>query len=159
MEAEGEYQLLFVPVRESPYGTLALRTGHLPSGQRVALAFTSEASLLSVLGPCQPWIRLHEQAMREMLQPAAITHIRIDPFLRAVPSAADAAQPQRAQAAAVPSRPSAPKPPHRTPPARSAPLRCAGRAATGAVTTAQYHGTACVPSAAASAHARTRTSP
>jgi hypothetical protein len=37
----------FVPVRVSEAGTLALRTGRLLSGQRVGLAFTSAAALLS----------------------------------------------------------------------------------------------------------------
>jgi hypothetical protein len=32
MEAKGECHLLFVPVRASALGTLALRTGRLPSG-------------------------------------------------------------------------------------------------------------------------------
>ena len=38
-------QTYVVPVRESQAGTLALRTGRLTSGERVGLAFTSEASL------------------------------------------------------------------------------------------------------------------
>ena len=41
----------FVPVRLSSAGTLALRTGRLLCGQRVGLAFTSQAALLSTLGP------------------------------------------------------------------------------------------------------------
>ena len=44
MDAKGDCHLLFVPVRESGSGMLALRTGRLPSGQRVGLAFTSAAS-------------------------------------------------------------------------------------------------------------------
>jgi len=51
MDARGDCHLLFVPVRESGSGVLALRTGRLPSGQRVGLAFTSVTSLLSELGP------------------------------------------------------------------------------------------------------------
>jgi hypothetical protein len=43
-------QTYFVPVRESQAGTLALRTGRLRSGERVGLAFTSEASLLLTMG-------------------------------------------------------------------------------------------------------------
>jgi hypothetical protein len=35
MDAKDECHLLFVPVRESGSGVLALRTGRLPSGQRV----------------------------------------------------------------------------------------------------------------------------
>ena len=46
-------QTFFVPVRASKAGTLALRTGRLPSGERVGLAFTSEASLLLTMGSSQ----------------------------------------------------------------------------------------------------------
>ena len=69
----------FVPVRASQAGPLALLTGRLPSGQRIGLAFTSEASLLSALGPWQRWVRLCEGALRDMLIPLGVDHIRIDP--------------------------------------------------------------------------------
>jgi hypothetical protein len=67
-----------VPVRTSKAGTLALRTGRLLTGERVGLAFTSEASLLLALGPAQQWARLGYPAMREMLAPLGITHVRVD---------------------------------------------------------------------------------
>ena len=102
MDAKGDCHLLFVPVRESGSGMLALRTGRLPSGQRVGLAFTSAASLLAELGPGQPWIRLHEDAMRDMLGPAGIDEIRVDACLSAPPGAAEATGPGRAQAGAMP---------------------------------------------------------
>jgi hypothetical protein len=59
-------QTYFVPVRESQAGTLALRTGRLTSGQRVGLAFTSEASLLLTMGPFQQWVRLAAEPLRDM---------------------------------------------------------------------------------------------
>ena len=68
-----------VPVRESRAGTLALQTGRLISGDRVGLAFTSEASLLMTLGPSQQWIRLAPSALRAMLAPLGVTCIRVDP--------------------------------------------------------------------------------
>jgi hypothetical protein len=68
-----------VPVRKSKAGSLALQTGRLSSGERVGLAFTSEASLLLTLGPSQGWIRLGGQALRDMLVPLGIEHIRVDP--------------------------------------------------------------------------------
>jgi hypothetical protein len=68
-----------VPVRTSKAGTLALRTGRLLTGERVGLAFTSEASLLLAMGPSQQWARLGYPAMRGMLAPLGIKHIRIDP--------------------------------------------------------------------------------
>lgn len=69
----------FVPVRDSQAGTLALRTGRLLSGERVGLAFTSEASLLLTLGPSQHWIRLDADTLLGMLQPLGVRHVRIDP--------------------------------------------------------------------------------
>ena len=70
---------LFVPVHPTQHGTLALRTGRLPSGQRTGLAFSSQASLAAVLGLGQPWTRLSEHALREMLTPLGIEQLRLDP--------------------------------------------------------------------------------
>jgi hypothetical protein len=67
-----------VPVRTCAAGTLALRTGRL-SGERVGLAFTSEASLTRTLGPSQQWIHLAREALADMLEPLGIEHITIDP--------------------------------------------------------------------------------
>ena len=72
-------QTYFVPVRESQAGTLAVRTGRLPSGERVGLAFSSEASLQLTMGPFQQWIRLGTGPLRGMLAPLGIKCIRIDP--------------------------------------------------------------------------------
>jgi hypothetical protein len=72
-------QTYCVPVRESQAGTLALRTGRLTSGERVGLAFTSEASLLLIMGPCQQWIRLAAEPLRDMLAPLGVQCVRIDP--------------------------------------------------------------------------------
>jgi len=68
-----------VPVRTTKAGTLALRTGRLLTGERVGLAFTSEASLLLAMGPSQQWVRLGYGAMRDMLAPLGIKNTRIDP--------------------------------------------------------------------------------
>jgi hypothetical protein len=68
-----------VPVRTCAVGTLALRTGRLGSGERVGLAFTSEASLTRTMGPSQQWIRLAREALTDMLAPLGIEHITIDP--------------------------------------------------------------------------------
>lgn len=126
MDAKGDCHLLFVPVRESALGTLALRTGRLPSGPRVGLAFTSELALLSVLGAGQTWMRLDEDALRDMLAPLGIAQIRVDACLPApvpVPAAAPplpvpAAAPPWPVPAAAPPRPAIPK-------LRRAPYRCA----------------------------------
>jgi hypothetical protein len=71
--------LLFVPVRESKAGTLALRTARLRSGERVGLAFTSEASLLRTMGPSQQWVHLDGQALKDMLAPLGVKQVKIDP--------------------------------------------------------------------------------
>jgi hypothetical protein len=69
----------FVPVRTSKAGTLALQTGRLLTGERIGLAFTSEATLLLTLGPSQQWIRLDADALKDMLAPLAVEHVRVDP--------------------------------------------------------------------------------
>jgi hypothetical protein len=61
---------------------ICLRTGRLASGLPIGLAFTSEASLQSVLGPRQQWTLICEQALLDMLAPLGIYHMRIDPMLR-----------------------------------------------------------------------------
>ena len=71
--------VLLVPVRTSATGTVTPRTGRLLSGERVGLAFTSEASLLLTLGPSQEWIRLGGEALKGMLAPLGIRDVRIDP--------------------------------------------------------------------------------
>jgi hypothetical protein len=68
-----------VPVRESKSGALSLRTGRLVTGERVGMAFTSEASLLMTLGPSQQWIELAPGALRAMLAPLGVTCLRVDP--------------------------------------------------------------------------------
>jgi hypothetical protein len=68
-----------VPVRTCAVGVLALRTGRLVSGERVGLAFTSEACLRRTLGPSQQWIRLAREPLAEMLEPLGIEHITVDP--------------------------------------------------------------------------------
>jgi hypothetical protein len=70
---------LIVPVRTGVAGSFALRTGRLVTGERAGLAFTSEATLLLALGPSQQWVRLDARALRSMLAPLGITHVRIDP--------------------------------------------------------------------------------
>jgi hypothetical protein len=69
----------FVPIRTSKAGTLALQTGRLLTGERIGLAFTSEASLLLTLGPSQQWIRLDGDALKDMLAPLGVEHVRVDP--------------------------------------------------------------------------------
>jgi hypothetical protein len=68
-----------IPVRTCAAGTLALRTGRLVTGERVGLAFTSEASLRRTLGPSQQWIHLARKPLADMLGPVGIEHIIIDP--------------------------------------------------------------------------------
>jgi hypothetical protein len=71
--------MYLVPVRESKAGTVALQTGQLISGERVGLAFTSEASLVLTLGPSQQWIWLAPSALQAMLAPLGVARVRVDP--------------------------------------------------------------------------------
>lgn len=77
---------LYVPVRRGPAGPV-LRLWRTPFGTRTVVAFTSDRRLRSVLGPCQPWIRLSEQALRRMAEPLGTRHLTVDPLLTARPPA------------------------------------------------------------------------
>jgi hypothetical protein len=79
MRSDSVRHTFFVPARTSKAGTLALQTGRLLTGERVGLAFTSEASLLLTLGPSQQWIRLDGGALKDMLAPLGVEHVRVDP--------------------------------------------------------------------------------
>jgi hypothetical protein len=69
--------LIVAPVRTKS-GMVCLRCGRLPSGERVGIAFTTEAQLVRAMGPDQPWIRLTDGAMRTMLAPLGIRRIQVD---------------------------------------------------------------------------------
>jgi hypothetical protein len=69
---------MVVPVRTGS-GMASLRCGRLPDGRRVGIAFTTEARLIEVMGADQPWIHLHERAVRAMLAPLGVTRIQVDP--------------------------------------------------------------------------------
>ena len=71
---------MVVPVRTVP-GMVSLRCGRLPTGERVGIAFTTEARLAAVMGAGQPWIQLSERAMEQMLAPLGVTRIQVDPGL------------------------------------------------------------------------------
>jgi hypothetical protein len=77
---------LYVPVKRGPAGTV-LRLWRTPSGTRTAVGFTSDRRLRAVLGPCQPWIRLSEAALRRMAEPLGTDHLTVDPLLTARPPA------------------------------------------------------------------------
>jgi hypothetical protein len=49
------------------------------------LAFTSEAAPRAALGAGQPWIRLSEPVLRELLAPLGVHQIRLDPVALRVP--------------------------------------------------------------------------
>src|SRR6185312_7466918 len=159
MGAKGDCHLLFVPVRESGSGMVALRTGRLPSGPRVGLAFTSATLLLSELGPGQPWIRLHENAMRDMLGPAGIDEIRVDACLSVPSGATEATGPGRAQAGAAPPRPASAPTRRRTPPYRCASLTRARAVPGGGAVKARRGRGACIRPLQPGIRTRTGTQP
>jgi SseB protein N-terminal domain len=72
-------KMFLVPVQISKAGALAVRTGRLPTGERVGLAFTSESAICQTLGPSQQWIRLAARALADMLAPLGVEQITIDP--------------------------------------------------------------------------------
>ncbi|MFD0785229.1 SAV_915 family protein [Micromonospora azadirachtae] len=75
-----------VPVRTTPgRRALAIRTGRLPQGQRVGLAFTDPQRLARAMGADQPSIRLCESALRSMLRPLGTDRLQVDPLLVAPP--------------------------------------------------------------------------
>lgn len=124
---DADRDLLFVPVHETRSGTLALYTARLLSGQRVGLAFTSEALLLSAEGPGQRWIRLHEQAMHDMLAPIGVDQIRVDPCFEPSRSGPVPGQSRRRPRAGTVVRSAARDTAsrHRTRAAHAAPPKCA----------------------------------
>jgi hypothetical protein len=71
---------MIVPVR-TVSGMVSLRCGRLPTGERVGIAFTTEAHLAAVMGADQPWIQMSEQALEEMLEPLGVTRVQVDPGL------------------------------------------------------------------------------
>ena len=72
--------LLVVPVWTGS-GMVCLRCGRLPTGERVGIAFTTEARLAGVMGADQPWIHLNDEAMKAMLAPLGVTRVQVDPGL------------------------------------------------------------------------------
>ena len=71
---------MVVPVKTGS-GTACLRCGRLPDGERVGIAFTTQARLARVMGADQPWAYLSGPAMRDMLAPLGVTRIQVDPGL------------------------------------------------------------------------------
>ena len=69
---------MVVPVRTGSE-TASLRCGRRTDGRRAGIAFTTPARLIEVMGADQPWIYLHERAMRAMLAPLGVTRIQVDP--------------------------------------------------------------------------------
>jgi hypothetical protein len=90
---------LFVPVRPGPSGCVA-RVFRTPLGDRTAVGFTSESSLIATLGPEQAWIRLAEPALRALTEPLGIATVTVDPQFTARP-----ASPARPARRACPVRP------------------------------------------------------
>ena len=75
---EDDRRLLLVPVRSGRCGSIAVRTGRLPDGRRVGLAFTCEAALAAVFGPEQSWIPLNARVARFMFAEAGAEETRVD---------------------------------------------------------------------------------
>jgi hypothetical protein len=74
--------LLHVPVSVCSMNIVTIRTGRLPSGERIGLGFTSAAGLAAVFGPGQAGIVMHLRALHEMLACRGITTVQVDPVTR-----------------------------------------------------------------------------
>lgn len=73
-------ELMVVPVRTGS-GMACLRCGRLPTGERVGIAFTTEARLAAAMGADQASIHLSGRAMQTILAPLGIHRIQVDPGL------------------------------------------------------------------------------
>ncbi|MFY9776907.1 MAG: SAV_915 family protein, partial [Trebonia sp.] len=102
--------------RTTAAGTLALRTGRLPSGERTGLAFTCQDALVRALGPSQQWTDLSWEALLDMVAPLGIKHIRVDPEPDGRPRTGNSPQPPRP----LPGQPQAPTTARSTEPSASA---------------------------------------
>ncbi len=69
---------LVVPVRVGAV-TQSLRLFRTVNGTRTAVAFSSPARLMAVLGSDQRWIHLSESALRKMIEDLDLEGIVIDP--------------------------------------------------------------------------------
>jgi hypothetical protein len=81
--------IMHVPVAVCSASVVTLRTARLASGERVGLAFTTQARLAGVCGPEQASILMHLGPLRAMLRPGGIAKVFIDPL--GLKPAADAA--------------------------------------------------------------------
>jgi hypothetical protein len=70
--------VMVVPVRTRS-GMASLLCGRLPTGERVGIAFTTQARLARAMGADQAWIHLNDAAMKAMLAPLGVTRIQVDP--------------------------------------------------------------------------------
>ena len=73
-----ERGVLYVPVRVCAYDIVSIRTGCLPSGQQVGLAFTAQGNLAAALGLGHASVRIHIRALSEMLKLRGITQVLVD---------------------------------------------------------------------------------
>ncbi len=81
MEDDIDEQVLWVPVKETSCGALAVRTGRAPGSGRVGIGFTSRSALLLALGSGQPSVRLAGGALRALLLPLGVARIEVDPVI------------------------------------------------------------------------------
>jgi hypothetical protein len=95
---------VLVPVRVGRCGAIAVRTGRLPDGQRVGLAFSNPAALAEVFGSDQGWISLNPRMARQMLAEAGAAEMRVDAVLFAPTPVAVAPKPLVALQTIVPAR-------------------------------------------------------
>ncbi|OON71368.1 SAV_915 family protein [Streptomyces tsukubensis] len=69
---------LYVPVWPGTLGC-RIRLFRTPVGDRTAVAFTSERTLVAALGACHPWVTLGEPAVHALTDPLGVTGLTLDP--------------------------------------------------------------------------------
>jgi hypothetical protein len=74
MDAERECHLLFVPVHQSWFGNAGPVHGRHAVGTTGRAGFLLRGVTVVLQGSGQQWIRLHGQAIRDMLQPIGADH-------------------------------------------------------------------------------------
>lgn len=69
-------ELMVVPVSGSE--SVSLRSGRLPTGERVGIAFSTESRLRQDMGAGQRWILIGEPALKAMPAPLGIDRVQVD---------------------------------------------------------------------------------
>jgi hypothetical protein len=96
-----DHRVLHVPVHVCGANMVTIRTGRLPSGERVGLGFTTAAGLTAVFGTGQDWVLIQLRSLRAMLAGGGVLAVQVDPLISR-PAGAAARSPRPVSSAAAP---------------------------------------------------------